>query len=183
MDNVRKSCKLSDPILEYIPRRSHFVYRCSFGSTFLIAFFHNIVQSAKRYDAFPSSKDVWCFNIFGLPGDETFEKTCNAFVKVSNATEHHLLAYIRDMSTMEPLPTRLADHVRGYPSMLSSNPTRPGRGVRGVPFTLVSKSVRLYSVGRAVKWISLANHMIGKLVWDGEKVLKKNFKSQTCIEN
>ncbi|PWN35766.1 uncharacterized protein FA14DRAFT_46690 [Meira miltonrushii] len=84
--------------------------------------------------------------IFGLPEDETFEKTYDAYVKVSNATEHLLLAYIRDMSTMEPLPTRLADHVRGYPSMLSSNPTRPGRGVRGVPFTLVSRSVRLYSV-------------------------------------
>lgn len=84
--------------------------------------------------------------IFGLPEDETFEKTYDAYVKVSNATEHLLLAYIRDMSTMEPLPTRLADHVRGYPSMLSSNPIRPGRGVRGVPFTLVSRAVRLYSV-------------------------------------
>lgn len=84
--------------------------------------------------------------VFGLPEDETFEKTYDAYVKVSNATEHLLLAYIRDMSTMEPLPTRLADHVRGYPSMLSSNPTRPGRGVRGVPFTLVSRAVRLYSV-------------------------------------
>lgn len=84
--------------------------------------------------------------MFGLPEDETFEKTYDSYIKVSNATEHLLLAYIRDMSTMEPLPTRLADHVRSYPQVLAGEPNRPGRGVRGIPFTLASRAVRLYSI-------------------------------------
>jgi len=84
--------------------------------------------------------------LFGLPEDETFEKTYEAFVKAGNATEHLLLAYIRDSGTIESLPTRLADHVKGYPAMLSSDTTKSSRSVRGVPMTHVNRTVRLYSL-------------------------------------
>jgi hypothetical protein len=83
--------------------------------------------------------------IFGAPEDETFDKTYDAYLKASNATEHLLLAYIRDMGTMEPLPTRLADVVKGYPSVLATELWRPGKGVRGIPCTTISRQVRLYS--------------------------------------
>jgi hypothetical protein len=84
--------------------------------------------------------------LFGLPEDETFDKTYEAFVKAGNATEHLLLAYIRDCGTIEALPTRLADHVQGYPSMLSVDVHKPSRSVRGVPVTRVNRNVRLYSL-------------------------------------
>ncbi|UZJ53798.1 hypothetical protein CBS101457_003118 [Exobasidium rhododendri] len=84
--------------------------------------------------------------IFGLPEDETFEKTYEAFVKAGNATEHLLLSYIRDNGTVETLPTRLADHIQGYPAMLSVDITKSSRSVQGVPVTHVNRTVRLYSL-------------------------------------
>lgn len=83
--------------------------------------------------------------LFGLPEDETFEKTYDAYVRVSNAAEHLLLAYIRDMGAMESLPTRLADHIHQYPTMLSSDPNKLAPGTRGIPITHVRRTVRLYS--------------------------------------
>ena len=85
-------------------------------------------------------------HLFGLPEDETFERTYDAYVKASNATEHLLLSYIRESGTVETLPIRLADHVRGYPAMLSVDSAKPNRSVRGVPVTHVSRAVRLYSL-------------------------------------
>lgn len=84
--------------------------------------------------------------LFGLPEDETFEKTYDAYVKAGNATEHLLLAYIRDASTVESLPVRLAEHIRKYPAMLSPLLHQPNRNVRGVPVTHVNRTVRLYSL-------------------------------------
>lgn len=84
--------------------------------------------------------------LFGLPEDETFEKTYEAFVKAGNATEHLLLAYIRDTGALESLPTRLADHIQGYPAMLSADITKSSGSVKGVPVTHVNKTVRLYSL-------------------------------------
>jgi len=84
--------------------------------------------------------------LFGLPEDETFEVTYEAFIRAGNATEHLLLAYIRDCSTTEAIPTRLADHIRGYPVMLSADFNQPGPSVRGVPVTHVNRTVRLYGL-------------------------------------
>ncbi|CEH17062.1 Rho GTPase-activating protein domain [Ceraceosorus bombacis] len=83
--------------------------------------------------------------IFGLPEDDTFERTYDSYVRAGNATEHLLHAYIRDISTMEALPMRLADHIKGYPKMLSTELNHPARHVQGVPITQVERQVRLYS--------------------------------------
>lgn len=83
--------------------------------------------------------------LFGLPEDETFARTHEAFVKASNATEHLFLAYIRDLAAFEVLPMRLMSHVDNYPLMLSSDMTRPAKHVRTVPVTQIERYVRFYS--------------------------------------
>lgn len=98
--------------------------------------------------------------IFGLPEDENFDKTYDVYVRASNATEHLLLAYIRDTGTTEALPTRLADHVRGYPNMLSEDASRFAPDVRSMPITVISRTVRLYSTDlvRTACELRLAEH-------------------------
>ncbi|KAJ9478635.1 DUF1708 domain-containing protein [Pseudozyma hubeiensis] len=81
--------------------------------------------------------------LFGLPEDETFARTYDAYVRASNATEHLLLAYIRFQGTTTTLPPRLAQHVGGYPSMLEMTEVRGGKIV---PVTQIERCVRLYSV-------------------------------------
>lgn len=96
----------------------------------------------------PPSKLARLFGplLFGLPEDDTFERTYDAYIKAGNATEHLLLAYIRDTGTLETLPTKLASHIQGYPNMLSSDIFLPSRGVKSVPITSIERTVRLYSV-------------------------------------
>ncbi|GAC98882.1 hypothetical protein PHSY_006477 [Pseudozyma hubeiensis SY62] len=81
--------------------------------------------------------------LFGLPEDETFARTYDAYVRASNATEHLLLAYIRFQGTTTTLPPRLGQHVAGYPSMLEMTEVRGGKMV---PVTQIERCVRLYSV-------------------------------------
>ncbi|PWN20290.1 hypothetical protein BCV69DRAFT_283166 [Microstroma glucosiphilum] len=83
--------------------------------------------------------------LFGLPEDETFARTYDAYNRASNATEHLLLAYIRNLATYEVLPVRLMSHVEGYPQILSSDFSTPPRHVRQVPYTHIERQVRLYS--------------------------------------
>lgn len=83
--------------------------------------------------------------IFGLPEDETFARTYDAYLKASNAMEHLFLAYIRDQSTSTSLPTRLLEHITGYPDMLSSDLSLPSARAKSLPITQIEKSVRLYS--------------------------------------
>ncbi|KDN41608.1 hypothetical protein K437DRAFT_258204 [Tilletiaria anomala UBC 951] len=83
--------------------------------------------------------------LFGLPEDETFQRTYDAYVRDANATEHLLLAYIREQATKEALPTRLVDHITGYPAMLSSQVAKLGSTARSVPVTIIEANVRSYS--------------------------------------
>lgn len=83
--------------------------------------------------------------VFGLPEDETFARTYDAYLKASNAMEHLLLASIRDQSTSSPLPTRLLEQIEGYPNMLSGDLSLPSSNAKSVPITQIEKSVRLYS--------------------------------------
>ncbi|CAO1638591.1 unnamed protein product [Sympodiomycopsis kandeliae] len=83
--------------------------------------------------------------LFGLPEDETFSRTYEAYVRASNATEHLLLAHIRDLAAYEVLPVRLMNHVTGYPSMLSSDGARLPSHVKMAPVTQIERNVRLYS--------------------------------------
>ena len=82
--------------------------------------------------------------LFGLPEDETFQRTYDAYVRASNATEHLLLAYIREQSTKESLPTRLVEHVKGYPRMLSPDITRLEQHARSTPVTVIETITRGY---------------------------------------
>lgn len=84
--------------------------------------------------------------LFGLPEDETFARTYDAYVRASNATEHLLLAYIRFQATTTSLPPRLAQHINGYPSMLPAEMTLPSASSKLVPVTQIERNVRLYSV-------------------------------------
>uniref|UniRef100_V5GID4 Meiotically up-regulated protein Msb1/Mug8 domain-containing protein n=2 Tax=Kalmanozyma brasiliensis (strain GHG001) TaxID=1365824 RepID=V5GID4_KALBG len=83
--------------------------------------------------------------IFGLPEDETFARTYEAYVRASNATEHLLLSYIRFQATTETLPPRLAQHISGYPAMLATEMTVPSASSKLVPVTQIERNVRLYS--------------------------------------
>ncbi|SPO32115.1 uncharacterized protein UTRI_02672 [Ustilago trichophora] len=83
--------------------------------------------------------------LFGLPEDETFARTYDAYIRASNATEHLLLAYIRFQGTTAALPPRLAQHVNGYPSILQSEITLPSASSKLVPITQIERNVRLYS--------------------------------------
>ncbi|KAE8246273.1 hypothetical protein A4X13_0g5864 [Tilletia indica] len=84
--------------------------------------------------------------LFGLPEDESFARTYDAFARGSNATEHLFLSYIRYLSASSSLPTRLTESVKGYPGMLVPELTAPGKQARGVPLTQIERTVRLYSV-------------------------------------
>nr|CDI56306.1 rho gtpase-activating protein [Melanopsichium pennsylvanicum 4] len=83
--------------------------------------------------------------LFGLPEDETFSRTYDAYVRASNATEHLLLSYIRLQATTAALPPRLAQHVSGYPSILPAEITLPSASSKMVPITQIERNVRLYS--------------------------------------
>ncbi|PWN52929.1 hypothetical protein IE53DRAFT_234828 [Violaceomyces palustris] len=88
---------------------------------------------------------IFCPLIFGLPEDDTFARTYDAFIRASNATEHLLLAFIRAQGSSAALPTRLLQHIAGYPSMLATEMTLPGKQARLVPVTQIERIVRLYS--------------------------------------
>ncbi|KAL9937985.1 hypothetical protein V8E36_003530 [Tilletia maclaganii] len=120
------------------------------ASALLLALF-SLLSSVTAYslkNGMTPSKISRLFGVllFGLPEDETFARTYDAFARASNATEHLFLAYIRFLSTTSSLPTRLTESVSGYPSMLVPELTAPGKQARGVPLTQIERTVRLYSV-------------------------------------
>ncbi|KAE8222064.1 hypothetical protein CF326_g8444, partial [Tilletia indica] len=84
--------------------------------------------------------------LFGLPEDESFARTYDAFARGSNATEHLFLSYIRYSLKMSPSRIRLTEIVKGYPGMLVSDLTAPGKQANEVPLTQIERTVRLYSV-------------------------------------
>lgn len=83
--------------------------------------------------------------LFGLPEDESFARTYESFTRASNATEHLLLAYIRDLAAYEVLPIRLMAHVEAYPQMLAADISKPSNHARMVSVTQIERQVRLYS--------------------------------------
>ncbi len=83
--------------------------------------------------------------LFGLPEDDTFQRTYDAHVRASNATEHLLLAFIRLQGVDQMLPTRLSEHVRTYPAMLPNELDRFEHNLRTVPVTFLEANVRMYS--------------------------------------
>ncbi|CAH7668603.1 hypothetical protein PPACK8108_LOCUS3125 [Phakopsora pachyrhizi] len=61
--------------------------------------------------------------IFGLEDDLSFEETYSNWLKYSHATEHLILAHIRDMKatcTTGQLPSRMEASILGYPNIIPS---------------------------------------------------------------
>lgn len=87
--------------------------------------------------------------IFGLPDDSNFEHTYTAFNRFSHATEHLLLAYIRDQiynqSTPTSVPVRLQEVVQDYERNLPVNVNKPPEGTPMVPVVRIRRHVRFYS--------------------------------------
>ncbi|KIJ44471.1 hypothetical protein M422DRAFT_252076 [Sphaerobolus stellatus SS14] len=94
--------------------------------------------------------------LFGLGSSALpFHHTYGAYLRCSHATEHLLLSYVR--AQPGPLPSRLADWIRGYPSMLPAanrlDKARPG--ARIMRLNTVKRNIRLYStdlVRTAASW-------------------------------
>ncbi|KAK0547184.1 hypothetical protein OC846_004138 [Tilletia horrida] len=129
----------------------HFLRNISAPAASLLDSLFSLLSSVTAYslkNGMTTSKVSRLFGVllFGLPEDETFARTYDAFARASNATEHLFLAYIRSLSTSSSLPTRLTESVKGYPSMIVSELTAPGKQARGVPLTQIERTVRLYSV-------------------------------------
>lgn len=89
--------------------------------------------------------------IFGLPEDDTFARTYAVYVRATNATEHLLLAYVRQLETTlqakgSALPLRLAQAVQGYPATLPGNlDVLPAGTGKVVPLTVLERSVKAYA--------------------------------------
>lgn len=90
--------------------------------------------------------------IFGLPDDGTLEQTYTAFNRYSHATEHLLLAYIRDQITLDQAsgapnstPMRLQEVVTNYQQCLPTNLNKPPPGASMQPVFRIRRQVRFYS--------------------------------------
>lgn len=90
--------------------------------------------------------------IFGLPDDGTFEHTYTAFNRFSHATEHLLLAYIRDQvhqheasGAVTTLPVRFCNLVKDYIQNLPTNLNKPPQGVDLQVVARIRRHVRWYS--------------------------------------
>ncbi|KAA1126462.1 hypothetical protein PGTUg99_017594 [Puccinia graminis f. sp. tritici] len=61
--------------------------------------------------------------IFGLVEDKPFEQTYTHWLRQSHATEHLILAHMRDLKAQSPtgkLPLRMENSIKGYPSIIPS---------------------------------------------------------------
>lgn len=86
--------------------------------------------------------------VFGLADDETFDATYQEWQRATDATEHLLLAFIRDQRADGPLPTHLENYIVGYPQILNINhagaPKVP-KGARVEEVTRVRRTTRFHS--------------------------------------
>ncbi|OAV98963.1 hypothetical protein PTTG_02473 [Puccinia triticina 1-1 BBBD Race 1] len=61
--------------------------------------------------------------IFGLEDDKPFEQTYSHWLRQAHATEHLILAHMRDLKAQSPtgkLPLRMESSIQGYPSIIPS---------------------------------------------------------------
>ena len=87
--------------------------------------------------------------IFGLADDQTFDATYEEWQKATDATEHLILAYIRDQQTDGPLPTFLEKFILNYPSILNisyaGGPPKVPKGAKVEEVTRVRRLTRFHS--------------------------------------
>lgn len=112
--------------------------------------------------------------IFGLCDDQPFEETYTTFIKYKNATEHLILAYIRDQKAAPGVhfPTRLEYFIQSYPNDLPTNLSKPSAHSKTISVARFSRSCRFYSqdliksggsweVPRSKTWSSLFPLILG----------------------
>ncbi|KAK4054880.1 hypothetical protein OIV83_000804 [Microbotryomycetes sp. JL201] len=85
----------------------------------LLALFSSICAHSKA-NGMPPRKLASVFSpfVFALSDDATFDATYVEWQRATNATEHIILAYIRDQEADGPLPTHLTRYLVGYPQSL-----------------------------------------------------------------
>ncbi|SCZ91004.1 BZ3500_MvSof-1268-A1-R1_Chr1-3g02467 [Microbotryum saponariae] len=121
--------KHSEKAAGYPPRHcsTHLIARLATSSakllTEILSLFSSISAHSKA-NGMPPRKLASLFSpyIFGLADDETFDATYEQWQRLTDATEHILLSYIRNQQAAEgSLPTHLEKHIIGYPQTLNIN--------------------------------------------------------------
>jgi hypothetical protein len=113
--------------------------------------------------------------LFGLGSSATpFTHAYTAYLRASHASEHLLLSFVRwqEIQTQYtgPLPVRLKDWIRGYPSMLTpvERMEKPRKTARLVRLGSVRRNIRLYSpdlVRTAASWSTVRGDFQGSKDW------------------
>ncbi|SCV68870.1 BQ2448_991 [Microbotryum intermedium] len=121
--------KHSERTAGFPPRHcsTHLIARLATSSakllTEILSLFSSISAHSKA-NGMPPRKLASLFSpyIFGLADDETFDATYEQWQRLTDATEHILLSYIRNQQAAEgALPTHLEKHIIGYPQTLNIN--------------------------------------------------------------
>ncbi|KAM0793218.1 hypothetical protein ACM66B_000685 [Microbotryomycetes sp. NB124-2] len=86
----------------------------------LLALFSSICAHSKA-NGMPPRKLASLFSpfLFALSDDATFDATYAEWQRATSATEHIILAFIRDQEADGPLPTHLTRYLVGYPQSLN----------------------------------------------------------------
>ncbi|KAK9899637.1 hypothetical protein P389DRAFT_207285 [Cystobasidium minutum MCA 4210] len=166
---------------DFTPRyiTTHMIYLLPTQNAALLTTLFSLMTSALAYttkNGCTVRKLATLFSsyIFGLPDDGTFEHTYTAFNRFSHATEHLLLAYIRDQvyqheasGAVTTLPRRICDLVKDYVQNLPTNLNKPPQGADLQVIVRIRRNVRWYSknliasagtweVPRSKAWASIA---------------------------
>ncbi|GAA5950992.1 hypothetical protein JCM3765_004649 [Sporobolomyces pararoseus] len=132
----------------------HLIARMSTSNGRLLASLLSLFSSIAAHSAkngMPPRRLASLFSpyIFGLADDQTFDTTYEEWQKATDATEHLILAYIRDQQTDGPLPTFLEKFILNYPSILNisyaGGPPKVPKGAKVEEVTRVRRLTRFHS--------------------------------------
>ncbi|GAA5846946.1 hypothetical protein JCM3766R1_004024 [Sporobolomyces carnicolor] len=132
----------------------HLIARMSTSNARLLASLLSLFSSIAAHSAhngMPPRRLASLFSpyIFGLADDHTFDDTYDEWQRATDATEHLILAYIRDQETDGPLPTFLEKFILNYPSILNisytGEPPKVPTGAKVEEVTRVRRLTRFHS--------------------------------------
>ncbi|GAA5896383.1 uncharacterized protein JCM6883_006886 [Sporobolomyces salmoneus] len=132
----------------------HLIARMSMSNGRLLASLLSLFSSIAAHSAqngMPPRRLASLFSpyIFGLADDQTFDVTYEEWQRATDATEHLILAYIRDQQADGPLPTFLEKFILNYPSVLnisySGEPAKIPTGAKVEEVTRVRRLTRFHS--------------------------------------
>ncbi|KAH8920615.1 hypothetical protein BT69DRAFT_396164 [Atractiella rhizophila] len=138
----------------YPPRyfTTHLLYHLSTQTSNLLQCLMELLSSTAAYshqNGMTPKKLASLFSayIFGLPDDETFDTTYSVWLKYTHATEHMLLAYIRDQkaTTNVHIPARLEEFIKTYDQSIQVNLTKPTATARLVEVKRIKRLARFHS--------------------------------------